>query len=149
MKRPKGFTLIELLIVVVIVAILASIALPSYRQQIVKSKRAEAKAAVGQVATGLERCFSQFGAYNNAGCSVTGSGAFGSCAGTTNCLGAGGCCTPHGDYSITVPARTATTFTITATPVGQQLAKDTQCTSYTMTQTGQKTATGTDATRCW
>ena len=40
MSRRRGFTLIELLIVIVIVAVLASIAYPSYRNQVIKGNRA-------------------------------------------------------------------------------------------------------------
>jgi type IV pilus assembly protein PilE len=50
-NRERGVTLIELLIVTVIVAILASIALPSYFNQVQKSRRAEAKTALVQIST--------------------------------------------------------------------------------------------------
>lgn len=43
MKQASGFTLIEALIVVVIVGILASIAIPSYTSHVAKSRRADAQ----------------------------------------------------------------------------------------------------------
>ena len=43
LTKPKGMTLIELLIVVVIVAILASMALPSWNSQVQKARRADAR----------------------------------------------------------------------------------------------------------
>ena len=56
MKQPSharphgGFTLIELMITVAIVAILASIALPSYRQYVIRSKRSAAQAQMMDIA---------------------------------------------------------------------------------------------------
>lgn len=46
MKRVIGFTLIELLIVIVMVAILASIAYPSYQSHLIKARRGDVKTAL-------------------------------------------------------------------------------------------------------
>jgi type IV pilus assembly protein PilE len=50
MKKQAGFTLVELVIAMVIVAILASIALPSYRDAVRKSDRRAAQAAMMHIA---------------------------------------------------------------------------------------------------
>lgn len=52
MKREsRGFTLIELIVAVVIVAILTSIAIPSYREYVMRSHRRAAQAAMADIAT--------------------------------------------------------------------------------------------------
>ena len=56
-RFQKGVTLMELLIVVVIVGILAAIAYPSYRAQVMRSHRSDAKIALERAAQTLERCF--------------------------------------------------------------------------------------------
>jgi len=49
MKNTNGFTLIELMIVVAIVGILASIAIPNYFNYVAKAQQAEAKANLGAI----------------------------------------------------------------------------------------------------
>ena len=58
MKRKQhGVTLIELMIVIAIVGLLASIAIPAYRRYVVRANRTDAKTALQQTAQQLERCY--------------------------------------------------------------------------------------------
>lgn len=57
MKSQKGFTLIEVMVAVVIVAILATIAIPSYREYVIRSHRRAAQAAMMEIATQQQQYF--------------------------------------------------------------------------------------------
>lgn len=54
-SRSQGFTLIELMVVVVIVAIFAAIAIPSYQSFVRRSTAAQAQQEIQRIATLLER----------------------------------------------------------------------------------------------
>lgn len=57
MKKEKGFTLLELMITLVIVAILAAIAVPSYQQYVLKSRRIEAIHGLQAIVGAMEKYF--------------------------------------------------------------------------------------------
>jgi len=66
--RPgRGFTLIELLVAIVIVAILAALAYPSYRSQIQKTRRVDAQGVLMQGAQFMERRYTEDVSYTVAG----------------------------------------------------------------------------------
>lgn len=139
MMRQAGFTLIELMITVAVIAIIAAIAYPAYTDQIVKTRRAEAKASLMTTAQALERCYTRFGAYNAGGCQ------------TATDLG-GGIDSENGHYTVTAPTLTANTFTLQAAPQGIQSTKDTLCANFTLAQTGTKGASGSSSNsdrECW
>jgi type IV pilus assembly protein PilE len=63
-KHVRGFTLIELMIVVAVIGILSAIAYPSYKSYILKSRRADAKNALLDLAAREERVFSNTNGYS-------------------------------------------------------------------------------------
>ena len=66
-KHTSGFTLIELMVVVAIVAILAAIALPSFADQMRKSRRAEAVTTIQDAQLRLEKWRVDHSSYSGAG----------------------------------------------------------------------------------
>jgi type IV pilus assembly protein PilE len=139
--RKRGFTLIELMIVVAIVAILAGIAYPSYREFVRRSDRADARTALLENAQFLERNFTVSNSYNkdSAGNDLD------STALPVKQSPRNGAA----KYNITIDAATATAFTLKATPTGS-MAGD-ACGTFKLAHTGQKTLAGNtkSVADCW
>ena len=129
----RGFTLIELLIACVILAILAAIALPSYQNQVQKSRRSDAKSALVGAAGQMERYFTERGTY------------------ATATLGIGGvypATTQNGYYTLSLANLTVSTYTLRATPAGAHVGDP--CGTMTYTDQGVKAVTGTlSVSQCW
>lgn len=122
----RGITLLELMIVLAILAVIAAIAIPSYEEVMQRSRRSEAREALSDFAARQEQFF-----FNNKVYAST-AGALGRNATTEN-----------GYYVITIPATTATSYTLTATAQGSQ-NQDTDCAAMNLTSTGSRTPVD-----CW
>jgi type IV pilus assembly protein PilE len=149
--KPAGFTLIELMIAVAIVGILATIAATSYQRQVMQSHRTDARTALLDLAGREEKLFSTTNQYS-AIPSVLGYG-----AATTAVSFPVGSSNGTNYYNVLIttpdPLQPANpnSYTITATPISTSpQAADTTCTSLTVNQLGQQTATPVPNTAtCW
>jgi type IV pilus assembly protein PilE len=112
MNKNRGFTLVELLIVVAIIGILSMVALPSYRNYVVRASREAAQTEMMQMAALQEKIYLNANSYSVAAniiaTAYTGQAAGG--LGKTNGLSV------DQKYTFTCPC-TAQAFQITATPV--------------------------------
>lgn len=130
-KRNRGVTLVELLIAVSIVAILGAVAYPSYIDFVVRSDRAEAQRELMRLANLQEQYFIDHRAY------------------TADMTKLGESADPYitesKNYSIDATV-SGVTFDLTATAKNTQAANDTDCTTLTIDELGQKTA---ESAKCW
>lgn len=62
-RDQRGFTLIEIMLVVALIGIIMAVAIPSYKQHVIKGRRGEAQTALSQVAQAQERWRSNNTAY--------------------------------------------------------------------------------------
>jgi type IV pilus assembly protein PilE len=66
MRTAKGFTLLELMVAVAIVAILAALALPVYRDYVTRGKLVEAHSALGAQRVRMEQFYQDMRTYTGA-----------------------------------------------------------------------------------
>ena len=141
-RKQAGFTLIEMMMVVAIIGILVAVALPSYRDYVLRGNRAVARAGLLNAQLFMER----FYATNNSFSTTT--------AGAAVALPA---------YLVNVPAdapkytiafgtgaaaTTVNTYQLEATPI--PTTADTKCNKLILTHTGVKNITGTGTVaECW
>jgi type IV pilus assembly protein PilE len=140
-RAARGFTLVELMIAVAVVGILATVAYPSYVNQLRQSRRTDAKIALLDLAARQERFFSVHNVY----------------ATTPQQLGYAAAAFPVDVLSgssayyrlSTQVGAGAASFTASAAPVGAQ-GRD-ACGSYAIDHLGVQANTGNSlpAARCW
>ena len=143
-RNNQGWTIIELLVVVVIVGLLSTIAIPAYQDSVRKARRADGAAKALEVAQLQERFFTNNFSY----------------AATTTALGYAATPTPSDDefynVSVSVPggctsAGVNSCYVITAVAVGAQ-TDDTDCAELVLNSNGQKTSEDSDgdaSDECW
>jgi prepilin-type N-terminal cleavage/methylation domain-containing protein len=120
-RRSKGFTLIELMITVAIVAILAAIAIPNYRDYVIRGQLVDATNGLAAVRANMERYFQDNRSYAVVG------------AFTPPCTAA---VVPNGKFNINCPGSTLTTFTATATGIAGTIVDGFK---FTVDQDGSQT----------
>ncbi len=119
-RRPnRGFTLIELMITVAVVALLAAVALPSYNEYVMRSHRANARAALLQAAQWMERTATAQGTYP-----------------LTAAIPPGVLFVEGGRYNIVAVSTNGIGYTLTATPAPAQ--SNDRCASFRIDQAGTR-----------
>ena len=146
--RQSGFTLIELMITVVVIAILASVAFPSFMDSIRKGRRSEAFTALSAIQQAQERWRANRSSYASDLTSAAPTG-----------LGLAST-TPSGYYSITLDNVGDTGFEVVATAMsGTTQANDGACAKLAVqlnggniryaSATGGGTLTYAASDKCW
>ena len=137
MRRNRGFTLIELMVVLAVIAIIAAIALPAFTKQVQRSHRADAVRGLSDLQLRQERWRA-----SNALYATNMDTLLGSAAATTAYNNA------SSYYNFSISGTSATGFTLTATPKGDQ-ANDSACNPMTLAVANSIVTKTPTTGRCW
>ncbi|NNF17085.1 MAG: prepilin-type N-terminal cleavage/methylation domain-containing protein [Gammaproteobacteria bacterium] len=134
--KNSGFTLVELLITIVVIAIVTSVAVPSYQQHVLRSQRGDATAALLLIAAQQEKWYLQNNTYS------------------TSLTDLGVTDTANKFYTLSIDSADSFQFVATASvdSTGPQKA-DKKCKSFTLDSAGARTAKDSDnadnSDYCW
>jgi len=151
-NRQTGFTLVELMIVVVVIAILASVAIPSYSGYVTDARRQGAAQEMLTIASRQEQHFLDNKAYAT---TLTQLGYSAQPIGTDENGAYVGATDASAMYTFAITSTTATTsgtiraYTVSAIPKGSQLSRDSECGTLTLNEAGVRTAGGASNPECW
>jgi type IV pilus assembly protein PilE len=120
--KQTGFSLIELMIVVGVIGIIAMIAYPAYTDYVTEARRAQGQSLL----LGAQLSQERYRSYNN------------TYATTAASLTAANLDLPADDYYAFTTVGSASTYTVTATATGIQLANDGACSPLTLNQNNDK-----------
>lgn len=130
-RTHRGFTLIELMVAVVVFTVLAAISIPMYTQHVNKAYRNEAQTVMLRAQQFVQEYYNSQSTY--VGVQLPASLSRSPAEGTVL-------------YNISVQNPTATGYQIQALPQAH-MASD-ECGTFTLTNTGARSATGPMA-KCW
>lgn len=131
--RPRGFTLVELCIAMSVAAVLAAVALPSYRGHLLQAGRADAVAALTRLQAAQEQHRSAHGLY----------------AAQLGALRGVGAVSPEGRYTVSMALAGPEGYRATATARdGGPQTGDRECIELTL-QVVQGFASPGPSARCW
>jgi len=135
LNKMRGMTLIELMIVVALIGIIVAFGYPSYRDQVIKSHRAEGMSSLLELADRMERHYSDVGTYKQAdGSDTTVADVFPSFSSDY--------------YTLTIDSQDNISFTVSSAPKGSQ-TKD-KCGTFTLTSQGVKSVSASGMQdQCW
>ena len=127
---PLGMTLVELIIVVAVIGILLTVAVPSYRTYMLRVHRTEAVRMLLQASMCQERIHARLGNYDTSQCRFT---------------------SGQQQYQLSYSSANeqGQTYLAIATPNGAQLAD--ACGRLSLDQNGNRSASGSvmDSLKCW
>lgn len=134
-RLQRGLTLFELAVVIAALAVLAAIAIPNYRQHVIRLEREDAVRELRTLVQQLNGCFSRTGDYTRVDDVPN------PCVTLPYVI-------PGGTYQLTGSISMAA-FTLAAVPQGNQ-ASDAACAGFSINQLGQQGITGNGSVQeCW
>jgi type IV pilus assembly protein PilE len=130
----KGFHIIEILITLAVIAILTTIAIPSYSSYITNARRLEATHTLARLSVDLEHYFIEHDSYEGVSLSTLHIAPL----------------IAKNAYSIQIQSASNHDYILTATPLGKQAERDTHCAILTINSLGEKHISGDGKVdECW